>query len=268
MQRLDPAQAEMLRDHRIASLGLSVSNVAHDLNNVLAPILTGLEVLRATGLDAGTTRLIEGIERHANYGADLVRQLLAFARGTDDHPVAVNLGDLIASFAPVLRTALSPEIPLAISCAPDAPAVTAHPIQLKQVLMNLCLNARDAMPKGGQLEISVQRFERAASESRHPEAMPPGCYAALLVRDTGVGIPARQLERIFDPFYTTKAPGQGTGLGLALVQSIVSSHGGFLTVESEVGKGTLFRILLPRTGAERAPHVLFPDAGRSVALTA
>jgi len=111
-------------------------------------------------------------------------------------------------------------------------------------------------------------FESAANESRHQPAMPPGRYAALLVRDTGIGIPARQLERIFDPFYTTKTPGQGTGLGLALVQSIVSSHGGFLTVESEVGKGTLFRILLPRTGAARAPHVLYPDAGRSVALSA
>jgi signal transduction histidine kinase len=242
-----------LREQRLESLGLSVGNIAHDLNNVLAPILLALDVFRSTSREPSTARLVEAIESHASYGAALVQQLLAFARGAEGQHVATDLRTVISEFAPMIRTALSRSVPVEIALGSDVPMVMADSTQLKQVLMNLCLNARDAMANGGQLSLALRRMELTApAPSLHPNAL-PGCYAVLSVTDTGSGIPPWDLDRIFDPFYTTKAPGEGTGLGLSTVRGIVKGHGGFMTVESEVGRGSTFRIFLPRALPETRP---------------
>jgi signal transduction histidine kinase len=257
----------VLREQRLESLGLSVGNIAHDLNNVFAPILLALDVFRSTSREPSTARLVEAIESHASYGAALVRQLLAFARGAEGQHVPTDLRALVNDFTPVIRTALSREIPVEIAIGPDLPVVKADATQLKQVLMNLCLNARDAMPNGGRLTLAVRRLELSApAPSLHPSAA-QGCYAVLSVTDTGTGIPARDLDRIFDPFYTTKAPGEGTGLGLSTVRGIVKGHGGFITVESEVGRGSTFRIFLPRALPDPLPVDSMAEPG-PVALIA
>ncbi len=249
----------VLRERRLESLGLSVGNIAHDLNNVLAPILLALDVFRSSSREPSTARLVEAIESHANYGAALVQQLLAFARGAEGQHVPTDLCALIHEFTPVIRTALSRAIPVEIILGPDLPVVLADATQVKQVLMNLCLNARDAMAHGGQLTLAAHRLElKAPAPSLHPNAV-PGCYAVLSVSDTGTGIPPADLDRIFDPFYTTKAPGEGTGLGLSTVRGIVKGHGGFMTVESEVGRGSTFRIFLPEQQPDRRPTDAAPD---------
>ncbi len=255
-----------LREQRLESLGLSVGNIAHDLKNVLAPILLALDVFRSTSREPSTTRLVEAIECHATYGAALVQQLLAFARGAEGQHVATDLRALINEFAPMIRTALSRAIPVELVLESDLPVVMADSTQLKQVLMNLCLNARDAMANGGRLTLAVRRLELTApAPGLHPNAL-PGCYAVLSVTDTGSGIPPGDLDRIFDPFYTTKAPGEGTGLGLSTVRGIVKGHGGFMTVESEVGRGSTFRIFFPQAQPETRP-IDYAAAVRPVAAS-
>ncbi len=261
----DGAQ-DFLRERRLESLGLSVGNIAHDLNNVLTPILLALDVFRDSAKEPSTVRLVEAIESHASYGAALVQQLLAFARGAEGKHVATDLRALIDQFTPVIRTTLSREIPVELALGANPPVVMADATQIKQVLMNLCLNARDAMPDGGRLTLALERRDLTADEtSLHPSAA-PGCYAVLSVTDAGTGIPAQDLDRIFDPFYTTKAQGEGTGLGLSTVRGIVKGHGGFMTVESEVGCGTTFRIFLPRAGDGRPAECA--EAAKPAALVA
>jgi CheY-like chemotaxis protein len=179
----------------------------------------------------------------------MVRQLLSFAKGSEGERVIIQPGHLVKELEKMMEGTFPKNIQLVIKCDPKLPTVRGDATQLHQVLLNLCVNARDAMPHGGTLTLEAQRMKMdAAHASSIPDAK-PGQYLALRVRDTGTGIPPEIIDRIFDPFFTTKGPDKGTGLGLSTVMGIVKGHGGFLQVDSQPGKGSTFTVYLPTAGA-------------------
>jgi len=199
------------------------------------------------------------IEASAQRGTDMVRQLLTFARGAEGERVAVCPSQLVHELERLMKGSFPKSIELQIASPEGLPAVVGDPTQLHQVLLNLCVNARDAMPGGGTLAMGLQAVELDAVYARAiPDAV-PGRYVALRVSDTGSGIPPEILDRIFDPFFTTKAADKGTGLGLSTVLGIVKGHGGFVQVYSQPGEGTIFTVYLP---------VAPSDAGAAVPATA
>jgi signal transduction histidine kinase len=219
--------------------------VAHDLNNVLAPIIMGSGLLRLTVSDKSQLEILENIESSAQHGTALVRQLMTFARGGEGQHSDVSVPPIVEDVRKLLQQSLPREIKIETVCARDLWPIRSDPTQIKQLLLNLCFNARDAMPSGGRLGIRVENTTVGeAMAAMHPGAQ-PGPHLLMAVSDSGTGIPAEILERIFDPFFTTKEVGKGTGLGLSTVAGIVKSHGGFLKVESEVGRGTEFQLFLP-----------------------
>ncbi|HTB81069.1 MAG TPA: PAS domain S-box protein [Opitutaceae bacterium] len=260
-------EAQFLRAQRMESMGMLVSGIAHDLNNVLAPILMSAGLLKLTAPESDR-RLVATIEAGAQHGASMVRQLLSFARGTEGRHSELNLCSLLVDFEKFIRPTLPASILVETKILTEPPPVRADATQLNQVLMNLCINARDAMSEDGMITLSLDyiRLDRthalAQIEGHH------GPYAVLMVTDTGAGIPPEILDRIFDPFFTTKGEGQGTGLGLSTVRGIVKGHGGFLTVDSKIGRGTTFRIYLPAVLSP--PSALLPSsastAGRSTGI--
>jgi CheY-like chemotaxis protein len=217
--------------------------VAHDLNNALAPILMASSLLR--GRHPESREIIATVESCTERCADMVRQLLTFARGSDGARVLVRPNDLLREMARIVRGTFPKNIELRLSAAPDVSVVRGDPTQLHQVLLNLCVNARDAMPEGGVLSMSVhnqtvdKEFAGTVAEAR------PGLHVVLEVSDTGVGIAPEVVDQVFDPFFTTKSPDQGTGLGLSTVLGIVKGHGGFIRLESQPGRGTRFFVFLP-----------------------
>ena len=231
------------RSQRLESLGTLAGGIAHDLNNALAPIVMGVELLRT--LYPQESKFMDIFEASARRGADMVKQLITFARGAEGERVATKVCRLIHETEALMRGSFPKNITLSIHCDPTLPAVLGDATQLHQILMNLCVNARDAMPNGGLLTLKAERVEvDAAYASAIPDAK-PGSYVVLRVGDTGTGIPAAILDRIFDPFFTTKGPEQGTGLGLSTVMGITRGHGGFLQVTSRAGKGSNFAVHLP-----------------------
>ena len=236
-------EAQFLRAQRLENLGSLAGGIAHDLNNVLAPIVMGLQLLRDRHKDPGTVSTLATLESCAKRGANLVKQILMFARGVEGRRVPVDTGRLIVDLEKILRRTFAKSIRIALEVDPDLWTVSADTTQLEQVLMNLCVNARDAMPGGGTLTIAAHnRFD-------------DGAYVVIEVRDTGEGIPPENLDKIFDPFFTTKAAGAGTGLGLSTVNAIIKSHGGFVTVDSTLLQGTTFQVHLPAlpAGVQREP---------------
>jgi CheY-like chemotaxis protein len=232
------------------SIGTLAGGIAHDLNNVLAPIMMSIELLQLEpGGDARRKKILSTIATSSRRGADLVKQVLTFARGLDGQRVAVRVWTLISD----LEEIVSETFPRSIQIVNDAPndlwSVTGDPTQLSQVLLNLAVNARDAMPQGGTLTVKASNVTLDAQYAGTSGDAQPGKYVLLEVTDTGTGIPPEVRERIFEPFFTTKEVGRGTGIGLATVHTVVKSHGGFLSVESEVGRGTTFRIHLPANPA-------------------
>lgn len=238
-------EQQFLRGQRLESIGTLAGGIAHDLNNVLGPIVMAIDLLKLKFTDAESTELLGIISTMALRGTDMVRQVLSFARGVEGRRVAVQLRHLILD----IKKIISETFPKNIVVRVDAPAtlwtMTGEPTQLHQVLMNLCVNARDAMPNGGQLTISASnRMLDSHYVSMNPEAT-EGPYLLLQIEDTGTGIAASALDKIFDPFFTTKDVGKGTGLGLSTSLAIVKSHGGFIRVYSELGHGSKFDIYLP-----------------------
>ncbi len=238
-------ERQLLRAQRLESLGTLAGGIAHDLNNVLAPILMGIDLLREDETSDEKLSVLAQIESSAQRGADMVRQVLTFARGTEGPRRAVLLPAIARDVVKVARDTFPKDITILLHAAPDVWTVAADPTQMHQVLMNLMLNARDAMRLGGSLVLQISNTtldDTYAGMHRNASAGP---YITLSVSDSGEGIPLAVQDRIFEPFFTTKDHGKGTGLGLSTVHSIVQSHGGFVTVYSEPSRGATFNVFLP-----------------------
>ncbi len=245
-------EAQFLRAQRMEIIGTLASGIAHDLNNVLAPILMIATLLREKICDRETQSLVSSMEASAQRGASIVKQLLTFGRGLGTNRVTLNVKHLIRDMASVIRETFPKSIRLRVHGSADLWSLEGDATLMHQVLLNLCVNARDAMPNGGQLTLGAENIELNDLFARtNPEAK-AGRYLLLTVTDTGTGILSSIRHKIFDPFFTTKSPGQGTGLGLATVQTITRSHGGFIEVASDIGKGTQFKVFFPALEADAA----------------
>jgi PAS domain S-box-containing protein len=237
-----------LRSQRLESIGTLAGGVAHDLNNALAPIMMGSALLREQY--PNESQIVDMFEASAKRGADMVRQLLTFAKGAEGERVLIQPGHLIKELKKIMEGSFPKNIQLAVKCDPKLPNVLGDATQLHQILLNLCVNARDAMPHGGTLTLEAESLEVDAVYASSVHDAKPGKYLALRVRDTGTGIPPEIIDRIFDPFFTTKGPDKGTGLGLSTVMGIVKGHGGFLQVHSQPGQGSMFTAYLPVADAK------------------
>ena len=249
-------EAQLLRNQRIESIGTLASGVAHDLNNILAPILMAAPLLRAEMSGDKRGKLVGILERSAERGAAIVRQVLTFARGTDGERVLMQPIYAINEIAQIAHDTFPKSITVQTMYPEDVALIEADPTQFHQILLNLCVNARDAMPNGGTLSVAAENFYI----DEHYAAMTPGTKAGphvmLQVTDTGTGIRPEILDKIFDPFFTTKGIGTGTGLGLSTVLGIVKDYRGTVNAES-TGRGTTFRILLPAAAGLPEPAATF-----------
>ncbi|MEM8804618.1 MAG: response regulator [Cyanobacteria bacterium P01_G01_bin.38] len=248
-------EAQFLRAQRLESIGTLASGIAHDLNNILTPILAAAKLLplKLSNLDAQSQKLLNILDVSAQRGADLVEQILSFARGVEGNHKPLQLPTLLSEVERMIRQTLPKSIQIQAEIAPDLWSISGDATQLHQVFMNLCVNARDAMPDGGTLRIKAENLhvDRAYAQM-HLDAE-VGAYGVVTIADTGLGIAPDVLSRIFDPFFTTKAVGKGTGLGLSAVLGIVKSHSGFIDVQSEPKHGSAFRIFLPARDAIADP---------------
>ena len=249
-------EQQFLRAQRMDSIGTLAGGIAHDLNNVLAPILMSIELLQL-GLEPGERQeILDTIRTAAQRGADMVRQVLSFARGVEGEHVVVQVSHLVRDVAKIVGETFPRNISVSTEIGPKLGLTLGDPTQIHQVLLNLCVNSRDAMEKGGTLKLRVRNF-RADTQyaSLVPEAQ-SGSYILIEVVDSGAGMSQETLDKIFDPFFTTKEPGKGTGLGLSTSLAIVRRHGGFMRVESDLGKGSVFGVYLPVTEQleDSAPH--------------
>ena len=255
---------QLLRTQRLESVGRLASGIAHDLNNILAPMLLGPDLLLESIHDPGARQVLELIKSSAARGAGVLRQLLMFGRGEPEVYTDLPLGPLIREMLLIVAETFPKNIHVSQDIAPELPPVHGNVTHLHQVLLNLCINARDAMPAGGQLRLTA-RVEHVDADQARNCGGAAGPHVVLGVEDTGTGIPAEILDKIFDPFFTTKPEGTGTGLGLSTVLGIVRSHRGFLRVDSQPGRGTRFEVLLParlgpEAGADAPPSaVRLPD---------
>ena len=248
-------EAQFLRTQRVESLGTLAGGIAHDLNNVLTPLLFAVQVLKEKITDGDGKRLLESLEANVQRGASLVKQVLAFGRGVEGERIVVQPKHIAREIKQMINETFPKSVAFELRSAPDLWTVTGDPTQLHQILLNLCVNARDAMPNGGKLSLHMENVMLdEAYASTNLEAR-PGPHVCLTVNDTGTGIPKEIQEKIFDPFFTTKEPGKGTGLGLSTTLAIVKSHGGFINCCSETGKGATFKVYLPANstlaGAEK-----------------
>ncbi|HEY9848612.1 MAG TPA: PAS domain S-box protein [Leptolyngbyaceae cyanobacterium] len=238
-------EAQFLRAQRMESIGTLASGIAHDLNNVLAPMLMAIQLLQIQLNDDRCQRLLPVLESNIKRGADLVKQVLSFARGIDGERTLLQLNHLISEINHIVRQTFPKSIKLITDIPQYIWAISGDATQLHQVLMNLCINARDAMPDGGILTITAENVFIDENLAKINIDAVVGYYIAISVSDTGIGMSPEIVDRIFEPFFTTKEVGKGTGLGLSTVIGIVKSHGGFVNVYSELGKGTRFQVYLP-----------------------
>jgi nitrogen-specific signal transduction histidine kinase/CheY-like chemotaxis protein len=247
---LQTSEDRMRQGQKMEAVGRLAGGIAHDFNNVLTAVRSYSEFL-LEDLDAGDPHRedVEEISKAANRAAALVQQLLAFSRQQVLQPRALDLNATIGDLAPMLTRLLGSDIRLEVRVHSELGIVRADPGQLQQVLVNLAVNARDAMPGGGALTIETTNVDLDESHTSNGITLSPGSYVLLAVSDTGVGMDRETREQAFDPFFTTKEVGQGTGLGLATVYGIVKQSGGYVWVYSEVGQGTTFKIFLPRVDA-------------------
>jgi two-component system cell cycle sensor histidine kinase/response regulator CckA len=238
-------EAQFLRAQRMESLGTLAGGIAHDLNNVLAPILMAIEMLRLKVPDESSQHWLAILQQSAQRGQQMVKQLLSFARGAEGRPIPLQLRYVMKDFVKIVRETFPKSISVEAEIAGDLWMVSADATQIHQVLMNLAVNARDAMPAGGTLRVRAENVLIDESYARMSLEAKPGRFVRLTVADTGVGMTSEVMERIFEPFYTTKEPGKGTGLGLSTALAIVKSHGGFITAQSEPQRGARFEVYLP-----------------------
>ena len=246
-QRLE---ARLLRSQRMEGIGTLAGGIAHDLNNVLAPILMAIEVLGRKVTDPHGQRMLSILDTSARRGADLVKQVLTFARGASGPAGLLDPAHIIREMERMARETFPKSIEVRAEVPRDLWQVLGQATPLQQVLMNLCVNARDAMPAGGTLTLRAWNAPAAGAEAG--DASEPKPHVVVEVADTGTGIAPEVVDRIFDPFFTTKAMGEGTGLGLSTTAAIVKSHEGFIDVETTPGRGTAFKVFLPAHAAAAA----------------
>lgn len=238
-------EEHLLRAQRMESIGTLAGGIAHDLNNILSPILMSVDMLQLNRPDPETARWLSMIRENAERGADLIRQVLTFARGMSGERIPVQLKHIIKEIVSVLRETLPRSIEVKFDIEPELWVISADPTQIHQVLMNICINARDAMPTGGSITIKASNVTVDENYARMNIDAEPGRYVLLTISDTGTGMGPEIISRIFDPFFTTKEIGKGTGLGLSTTLTIIKSHGGFLNVYSEIKRGSRFSVYLP-----------------------
>ena len=243
-------QKQFYRSQRLDSLGTLAGGIAHDLNNVLAPILLSFEVLSKHIKEESGKRMLRTAQESAHRGKQIVSQVLTFARGIEGKKGAIQVRHLLDEITNIVRETFPKSIEVYIDVPKDLWPISADAGQMHQVLMNLVVNARDAMLQGGTLSLTAENAELDEYFCRTQLRAHPGRYVVISVKDSGVGIPSTILDRIFDPFFTTKEMGKGTGLGLSTVHTIINSHEGFVDVTSAVGKGSTFKIYVPSVQEE------------------
>jgi PAS domain S-box-containing protein len=249
-------EAQFLRAQRMESIGTLASGIAHNLGNLLSPILLSIQMLMRKFTDEESQHMLAILKINAERAGEMIKQVLEFARGIEGERIELQPAHLIREVAKILQSTFPKTIKIRVSVAQDLSPVVGDATQLHQVLMNLCVNARDAMPGGGSLTIEAENTYLDENYARMHFEAKPGPYVVVRVADTGIGMPPDVLEKIFEPFFTTKEQGKGTGLGLPSIRGIVKGHGGFIDVYSEVGKGTEFRIYIPAatSGQARQPE--------------
>jgi PAS domain S-box-containing protein len=263
-------EAEVQRTQKMDTVGMLAGGVAHDFNNVLTGIQSAAALARLDlAVDHAAQSDLAEIERQCQRAGALVRQLLAFARRQPLTQRTLSLNQVVLDVESLLRRVIGEPVKLVTELAEELWTVSGDPAQLEQVLMNLCVNARDAMPEGGTLTLRTRNVEAEADFANRHATVPGKRWVELSVRDTGLGMAPRTLERIFEPFFTTKAPGRGTGLGLAVVHGIVRQHHGVVEVGSTPGHGSIFSVRLPAVEgapaeAERRPRAVAPRQGGTV----
>lgn len=243
-------EAQLRQSQKIEAVGRLAGGIAHDFNNLLT-VITGYTVLalQSEGLSPTAHDQIESVQKAADRAAELTRQLLAYSRRQTLHLRVVNLNDVVAAMLPMLRRVISEDIELQTIFTPHTSPVRADITQLEQVVLNLVINARDAMPRGGRIVIETADFVVAEPLADHSGDLQPGRYVRLAVTDNGVGMTDEVKAHLFEPFFTTKGPGKGTGLGLATCYGIIEQSGGHIRAYSEVGQGSVFKIYLPAVDA-------------------
>jgi PAS domain S-box-containing protein len=253
-------EAQFLRAQRMESIGTLAGGIAHDLNNILAPIMMGVDILKTTVSAPSDRQILQTIETSAKRGASIVRQVLSFARGWEGERVEVQPRHLLNDLENIIKDTFPKNIKLQFLVPNDIATILGDPTQMHQILLNLAVNARDAMPRGGALGIGAENCVLDEKYAATNIQAKPGRYVKITVTDTGTGIPREIIDKIFEPFFTTKEMNKGTGLGLSTVISIVKSHAGVIDVDSEHGKGTSFHVYLP--AMEVSPEARKYQTGR------
>jgi len=253
-------ELQLLHSQRLETVGTLAGGVAHDLNNILTPMLMASSILRETLTAPADRELIAMIDGNGKRGAAIVKQLVAFSRSMAQDRQALDPRQILQEIAQLMSASLPKSIAVLAPDCGNAGLVQVDPTQLQQVLMNLCVNARDAMPSGGTITLRVRREELPADGQARNGGATGGTFVVITVADTGTGIPPEIIDRIFDPFFSTKGLGKGTGLGLASSHGIIKAHGGFMRVESTPGQGSIFRLYLPALNIGVHPTAADPTA--------
>jgi PAS domain S-box-containing protein len=253
-------EKQLYRAQRLESLGTLASGIAHDLNNLFMPILMGAELMKKLEPSAPSQKAIRNIETCIARATDLVRQVLLFARGAEGPQVRIDLAEVISEVEAIVASTFPKNVTFTTSIARPLPPIKGDLTQLTQVALNLCVNARDAMPAGGRITLSARPAELSNEDAMVHGGTAGDRYVVLEVIDNGSGMPQNVIDRVFEPFFTTKAIGQGTGLGLSTSMGIVRSHGGFLAVTSEEGNGSTFSVYIP-SPSERPAATAMSEAG-------
>ncbi len=265
-------EEQLLRAQRLENIGMLAAGIAHDLNNMLAPILLAAPMLRDHVNDSSALSLLSALEQSAERGANLVRHILSFAQGATGERRLMQVRHVIRDIAFVINGTFPKSIRLEEAVPADLWPIQANPTQVHQVLLNLCVNARDAMPSGGQLRLRAENRMLDLAGAAEIEGARPGAFVVVEVEDSGSGIAPDVLDRIWEPFFTTKEAGKGTGLGLSTVRGIIESHAGFVTLRTAVGQGSCFRVYLPAVegpetdAAAHAARPLPPGKGELILI--
>ena len=244
---LKQTQQQLLRAQRLESIGTLAGGIAHDLNNVLSPILMAVDMLQMDlDMPESSDQWLSIIRENTERGADLIKQVLTFARGAEEgNRIEIQISHLLKEFIKIIKKTFPQNIEIEYKITPKLDLINADPTQIHQVLMNLAVNAKDAMPTGGKLQINTENVsvdENYISINPYAKA---GEYILITFEDTGLGMSPETLEQIWDPFFTTKEIGKGTGLGLSTALSIIEGHGGFINAYSEINKGTQISVYIP-----------------------